>query len=62
MQKETFKLFKHKVQYISSTLLTYHFFCLKHGVMLRFVDVVYFCLTFDRGGQDVRLSKEKKQT
>ena len=31
----------------------------KHGVMMRFVGVVYFCLTFDRGGGWATVSRAK---
>ena len=59
------------VQYISSILLIYPFLvvfqkgytCLKHGVMLRPVGVVYFCLQaqmFDRGGLYLGPSSEKR--
>ena len=58
------RFFKHKVEYISSNLLIYHFFLtftkkvrrLKHGVIMRFVGVVYFCSTFDCGGPPSILS------
>ena len=48
---QKFRLFKQNIEYISSILLIYHFLGMftknvidefKHGVMLRFVGVVYF--------------------